>query len=102
MILFDNAKAQMEHIGIFIFGFVMVAIAVVAVLAQKSIRSKAGVAYMINDTYGGTASNSTVFAANVSTAMVDPAMGLGVMSLLIIACLAIIAGIGVIAYIKSR
>ena len=97
MPLFDNAKAQMEHIGIFLFGFVMIAIVVVAVLAQKSMRGVAGPAYLVNDSYGGAATGGTIIAANISTAMVDPALGLGVMSLLLIAGLTIIAAIGVIA-----
>lgn len=97
MPLFDNAKAQMEHIGIFIFGFVMIGVVVVAVLAQKSMRGVTGPAYLVNDSYGGMATNGTVLAANVSTAMVDPAMGLGAFALLLIAGLAIIAAVGVIA-----
>jgi len=97
MSFFDNAKAQMEHIGVFLFGFVMISVVVVAVLAQKSMRGVAGPAYLVNDSYGGVASGGTTVAANISTAMVDPAMGLGVFSLLLIAGLCIIAAVGVIA-----
>lgn len=97
MSFFDNAKAQMEHIGVFIFGFVMISVVVVAVMAQKSMRGVTGPAYLVNDSYGGMATNGTVIAANVSTSMVDPALGLGAFVLLLIAGLAIIAAVGVVA-----
>jgi hypothetical protein len=97
MPLFDNAKAQMEHIGVFIFGFIMIAIVVVAILAQKSMRGITGPAYLVNDSYGGQATGGTIIAANVSNGLIDPALGLGAYMLLLIAGLAIIAVIGVIA-----
>lgn len=75
----------------------MIGIVVVAVLAQKSMRGVTGPAYLVNDSYGGMATNGTVVAANISAAMVDPAMGLGAFALLLIAGLAIIAAVGVIA-----
>ena len=99
---FDNAEAQLGHIAVFLFGFAMISVVLVAVLAQNSIRATTTAAYLTNDSFGGHTTAGLASAVNVSSAVSGPAVTAGIGLVFIIAALVVIAAIGVVAYIRSH